>query len=340
MIYFLAKREHLFTIRNYLRLVRGPLAGRVVPVAYETLLTRMTRDYWWQSVRGPWRQFRRKPWRSFTPDGVRLGVTFAHRLYRAMSAGRVRAAGTYIFADLERLSAEEVERAALLWKTLAESGIGVRLLNHPVRSMRRYELLRHLYERGENRFNVYRLTEARSPQRYPVFLRGENDHHGPRSPLLGTPEELGEALATLDREGYMREGLLVTEFCNTADTWGIYRTYGAFIVGERIIPKSLTFSRSWAQKGPDLLEARMLAEEHDYVEKNPHEGRLREVFRLARIDYGRMDYGMLDGQVQVWEINTNPTIRSGKLNPRSARRSLLESFVDTMADAFTGVEAR
>lgn len=84
----------------------------------------------------------------------------------------------------------------------------------------------------------------------------------------------------------------------------------------------------------------MLAEEHDYVEKNPHEGRLREVFRLARIDYGRMDYGMLDGQVQVWEINTNPTIRSGKLNPRSARRSLLESFVDTMADAFTGVEAR
>ena len=33
---------------------------------------------------------------------------------------------------------------------------------------------------------------------------------------------------------------------------------------------------------------------------------LREIFDLAQIEYGRIDYGMLDGKVQCWEINTNP----------------------------------
>jgi hypothetical protein len=206
--------------------------------------------------------------------------------------------------------------------------------------MRRYELLRHLHERGENRFNVYRLTEARMPARYPVFLRGENDHRGPRSPLLRTPEELAEALAAIDREGLRREGLLLTEFCATADAQGIYRTYEAFIVGDRIIPKGLSFSSHWARKGPDLSGPHLLAEELDYGAKNPHEARLREVFRLARIDYGRMDYGVLDGAVQVWEINTNPTIRSKGLNPRSARRAILETFVERMREALEDVDAR
>ena len=51
-----------------------------------------------------------------------------------------------------------------------------RVLNHPTTSMRRYELLRTLFERGDSSFNVYRLTECRQPQRWPVFIREENEH--------------------------------------------------------------------------------------------------------------------------------------------------------------------
>ena len=42
------------------------------------------------------------------------------------------------------------------------------------------------------------------------------------------------------------------------------------------------------------------------MQSNPHEEAIRNAFKMARIDYGRIDYGMLNGQMQVWEINTNP----------------------------------
>ena len=60
--------------------------------------------------------------------------------------------GTYIFADIERLSREELEGAGRAWEALAASGRGIRLLNHPLKAMRRYELLRTLYEAGINDF--------------------------------------------------------------------------------------------------------------------------------------------------------------------------------------------
>ena len=41
---------------------------------------------------------------------------------------------------------------------------------------------------------------------------------------------------------------------------------------------------------------------------------MREIFRLAQIDYGRIDYGLLGDDLQVWEINTHPSVK--KLTPR------------------------
>jgi len=48
-------------------------------------------------------------------------------------------------------------------------------------------------------------------------------------------------------------------------------------------------------------------------------------FTIAGIEYGRADYGLIDGEVQVWEINTNPALPSHdpKKNPRSRREALL-----------------
>jgi hypothetical protein len=56
-------------------------------------------------------------------------------------------------------------------------------------------------------------------------------------------------------------------------------------------------------------------EELEQVQKNPHAEWLRETLALARIRYGRIDYGLLNGKPQVWEINTNPTI----IRPAAAR---------------------
>jgi hypothetical protein len=332
MIYFLAKRGALRGIRTYLDVAGRHLTGRVKPTAYETLFARMISDYWLTRVKEAWWEMSYDSFAPLTVDGFRTVGALAGRLLRTFRAPRRLPRGTYVFADVERLSPEETVKADVLWRALAQSGGAVRLLNHPARSMRRYELLRNLYEHGVNRFNVYRLTEARWPERYPVFLRQENDHLGPRSPILPSRDQLEETLRTLDQTG-CREGMLITEFCDTADPQGIYRKYGAFIIGDRVFPKHLTFSRYWANQGPDLTEDDMLAEERQYVERNPHEAALRKICRLARIEYGKIDYGILDGQLQVWEIATNPTIDAPKARRHPARLGLLERFDEQVGEA-------
>lgn len=333
MIYFLAKRDGLWGIRMYLKVAGGSLARRVRPVPYERLLGRMNKAYWWARAKESWWEMADDSFAPFTRDGLRISAGLAWRLARTLRAGRALPRGTYVFADVERLSAEDTVKASMLWKALASASPGVRMLNRPGRSMRRYELLRTLHERGINRFNVYRPTEARWPERYPVFLRGENDHAGPRSALLRSRDELDAAVEMLDHGALGREGLIVTEFCDTADERGIYRKYGAFVIGDRIFPKHLVFSRHWANQGPDLTEADMLTEEREYVERNPHEAALRTICQLARIEYGKIDYGVLDGKPQVWEIATNPTINAPKAQRHPARRALLDRFDERVGEA-------
>ncbi len=259
MIYFLTTPESADTIRIYLEVAGGGLAGRLVPMVYDELFAA-----------------------SALPEG------------------------TYCFADLELLSDAARERAARRWEELAARGC--RLLNHPTRSLLRYELLRELRRRGVNTFDVYRLADGESPKRFPVFLRTANDHKGSISPLLGSAEELDTATAALRGRGERLDNKLVVEFCNTADPDGLYRKYGAFIVGARILPRHLFFSRHWVVKDWSVLDDPLLREEQQYLATNPHERQLREVFAAARIEYGRIDYSLRDGEMQVWEINTNPII--------------------------------
>lgn len=231
--------------------------------------------------------------------------------YDQLTHTRQLPAGTYIFSDIERLSPTDAELAAQVWEDLSKAGEQVRLMNHPTRSLRRYELLRILYERGSNAFNIYRLAEQRIPQRFPVFIRGENDHRGNLTPLLHTQSELTAAISELCSQGQSRENKVIVEFCDTADASSIFRKYSAFIVGEQIIPAHLIFSQRWMVKFVEAVEhvsEDMLREEQYYMEKNPHERSLKDIARLADIKYGRIDYSVLNGAIQCWEINTNPQL--------------------------------
>ena len=66
-----------------------------------------------------------------------------------------------------------------------------------------------------------------------------------------------------------------------------------------------------SQADQDDITERGLDEALTYYEANPHAAWLRRVFDLARIDYGRVDYGMSRGVPQVWEINLTPTLGHG-----------------------------
>ena len=77
-----------------------------------------------------------------------------------------------------------------------------------------------------------------------------------------------------------------------------------------MLPRHVLFGRDWNLKTTDLEGPAFDAERDEYLKANPHAREIARIFELARIDFGRIDYGLLDGRPQVWEINTNPTMRT------------------------------
>ena len=113
---------------------------------------------------------------------------------------------------------------------------------------------------------------------------------------------------------------MITEFCDTRDKNGIVRKYSAFFIRGRIIPRHLFFGYNWCLKHAQVYENDLLEEEVVYLKNNTHENELKPIFRMARIDYGRIDYGIKDGDIQVWEINTNPNILTRDMLKKSSLR--------------------
>lgn len=271
--------------------------------------------------------------------GTSLSRRVRLRSYERLATARRLWRATYVFADLERLAPPEAEQAAALWRRLADRG-DCRLLNHPTRSMRRYELLRTLYEQGVNRFDVYRAAEGRTPARFPVFVRGENDHEGSRTPLLYSPAELQRTITALVDAGASPDEVLITEFCDTRGPDGLYRKYAAFLVGDRLVPRHVFFRDDWMVKSTARVDEALLREERAYMRDNPHADALRAIFVAARIEYGRVDYAVLDGAVQVWEINTNPLTVSFRFAGGPARLGIQTRFAADFTAALEALDAR
>ena len=239
-----------------------------------------------------------------------------HILYlEALAEKAVVSRGAYLFAGLDRLDEGQMELAVAVANEIADAGWAV--YNHPARVLTRLPLLEELHARGLNDFAVRRAGDSFAGLRFPVFLRQEAAHNGAVSDLLQTPQALRAALGRAVLRGYPVSDLLVMEFLDTQDQEGFYRKYAAFNVGGTIVPRSLAHGRAWMLKhrASDFTR-KMMEEERAYVLGNPHAESLRDIFRVAGVDYGRIDYAVLDGRVQTWEINLNPTIGRG-LRPSS-----------------------
>jgi hypothetical protein len=216
--------------------------------------------------------------------------------------------GVYIFTDLDRLIAPQRDLLGMLRQFLEEAGPGFRLLNNPAASLARRDLLRMLYAEGRNEFNAFKLRDAPRPLERPVFVREAHGHRGALTDIIANQKQLDDAVAALIMSGMHPRDLLVVEFCDTSDAEGIYRKYSCFRIGDRIIPRHLIFSQNWVLKYPDLLEPDQIEEEWRFLRGNPHEKEIRRIFDMAEIDYGRIDYSVHNGKIQVWEINTNPLV--------------------------------
>ena len=93
-------------------------------------------------------------------EGVRDGRV-AIASYPEAFAGRAIAAGPVVFSDVPRLWGPPLVESARLWQRVVTAG--GHPLNHPVRGLRRFALLRRLKAEGLNSFDIWRGDERREP---------------------------------------------------------------------------------------------------------------------------------------------------------------------------------
>jgi hypothetical protein len=69
----------------------------------------------------------------------------------------------------------------------------------------------------------------------------------------------------------------------------------------------IIFETEWLAKDGETPKEKR-DEENKYISENPHADKILEIFDIAGIAFGRIDYGILNGTIQTWEINTNPLL--------------------------------
>lgn len=215
--------------------------------------------------------------------------------------------GLYVFTGINRLRPATARLFASLHEQL-EAGTGVAPLNHPLGTLRRYELLRALHEARLNPFRAYGAWEDYSDVRLPAFVRPREADGGIPTlahSLAAVEADIGKALI----DGRRPDELVVVEFEDTSEN-GLFTKYSAYILGSRIVPVSLDRGTDWVMRryASDINPA-MLEDERNYVLSNPHRDQLEHIFALSGTTFGRMDYSVVDGRVVCWEINTLPLLR-------------------------------
>jgi len=220
--------------------------------------------------------------------------------------------GTWIFTDHERLSAHELEKAARI-ATILKDG-GSRVLNHPALVRGRFELLRRLHEAGINSFSIMRCESSPRPSRFPVFIRNEFDHNSSAISLIETQADLEDELQQMEKRGIPLVGKIVIEYASEEIFPKLWHRLATYRVADKTMAHHVAFGDSWLVKDGLSKEAKeahpdrekIIAFERDFVTQNLYDDVLKKVFAIARIEYGRADFSIVNNQVQIYEINTNP----------------------------------
>ncbi len=78
--------------------------------------------------------------------------------------------------------------------------------------------------------------------------------------------------------------------------------------------------------------------EQEFVKGNWNADILRRVFEMAGIEYGRADWGIVGGKVQVYEINTNPQISADPGSTNPTRRATVAMSTRKLCDSLAALE--
>lgn len=261
---------------------------------------------------------------------VRSATDFEARVmsYETLFDARGLVRATYVFTDMDRLSPSDLMRAGRCFRQLQARGI--RVSNDPARFHSRAGLLRRLYRLGINGFNAYRVEENCKPGRWPVFLRAEGAHGYPVSDLLHNPREIAAAVSRALNRGIPLSALIVIEYAAEPVQPGLFRKLSLFHIGGQSVAHTCVHEDRWIVKygKKGIASEELYRDELRIVTDNPYWPGLQRVFEVGAIDYGRVDFGLVGGKVQVYEINTNPQVKFYTEHPSPLRMQSYREFKD------------
>lgn len=226
---------------------------------------------------------------------------------------------TYIFTDMDRLGPRQLRQAARVYRRLRARGDTV--INDPARSLSRHGLLSRLHADGLNSFESYRVEDGVRPRRWPVFLRAEGDHDPPLSGLLDDWSDAQAAIEKAVDDGFPITQLILIEYAAEPAAPGLFRKLSVFRIGESYFAANCVHEDNWMVKyGTQGIATEALYEDELRIMRtNPFAAALRPAFERAGIEYGRADFGLVNGRVQIYEINSNPTVAFPTDHPFPAR---------------------
>ena len=236
------------------------------------------------------------------PGMPKIGLMSYNQLLRKASVPRA----TYIFTDFDRIDFWTRELAAKAYRDMKRAGLTV--LNDPASALTRLPMLKRLKADGLNSFSVWDAETDGLPDRYPVFLRTRAAHRGALSDLLATSEDVQDALNAAVDSGLCRADLMFVEYCAEPIGEGLFRKLAAYCVGDRVITGMSVHDETWhAKYGKEgVANEALYLDEMEAVKTNRHADAIAAHFKAARIAFGRADFTLVKGKVEVYEINTNP----------------------------------
>lgn len=238
-------------------------------------------------------------------------------------------AGTYIFTDRERLDQWQLKACGRIYRALSKYPEYYRLYNNPAQILSKYGMLRQLFHANINPFNCYTVTERAAPVRYPVFLKTEYEHKRPISGLLENQSQLNDAIQALSKKNFPLDGVIITEYFSKPFKADVFRRLSSYVIGQNISFAGAVHEKSWCVKygQHSLVGDAEYQEERHMIETNYRSEEIKEAISLLNIDYGRVDYNVVDGKIAIYEINTNPHVplyKSNNPNPiRNANNKMI-----------------
>lgn len=74
------------------------------------------------------------------------------------------------------------------------------------------------------------------------------------------------------------------------------------------------------------------------MREHPYGPELARVFELAGVEYSRVDFGLVGGKPQIYEINTNPEAVFGDDHPSPIHRESFRLFEHNRLEALRSID--